>query len=229
MFKKGGSLLFCAAMATLFTFIQAQAQAVDAGYRDFSFAATSGPATPTGDKPESKLWFNDGIWWGSLYNATIKGNRIYRFNVTTQSWSDTGTLLDPRSASRADPLWDGQHLYVASHIFTTSAASTSAASNWGRLYRYSYNSQTNVYTLDAGFPVNVTKGKEENLVFAKDSTGQLWVTYVESGKVMVNCSLGSDSVWGTPFVLPVSQSAVSVASDDISSVIAFQGNKIGVM
>jgi hypothetical protein len=230
MFKRVTSLLFCAVLAALFSSTQTRAQQpVDAGYRDFSFAAPSGPSTPTGEKPESKLWFNDGIWWGSLYNPTIKGYRIYRFDVTTQSWSDTGTLLDPRSASRADPLWDGQHLYVASHIFTTNAASTSGSSNWGRLYRYSYNSQTKAYTLDAGFPVNVTKGKEESLVLAKDSTGQLWVTYVESGKVMVNCSLGSDSVWGTPFVLPLNQTVVSVESDDISSVIAFQGNKVGVM
>src|SRR5258707_7648023 len=218
MLSRISSLLCWAVLVAWSTRAWAQ-QPVDAGYGDFSFEATGGPATPTGEKPESKLWFNDGIWWGSLYNPTIKGYRIYRFDLPTQSWSDTGTLLDSRSASRADPLWDGQHLYVASHIFTTNAASTSASSNWGRLYRYSYNSQTNVYTLDAGFPVNVTKGKEENLVIAKDSTGQLWVTYVESGKVMVNCSLGSDSVWGTPFVLPLSQSVVSVQSDDISSII----------
>src|SRR5512133_2179870 len=40
---------------------------VSAGYRDFSFG-TTGVSAPTGEKPESKLWFNDGIWWGSLYH-----------------------------------------------------------------------------------------------------------------------------------------------------------------
>ena len=27
--------------------------------------------TPSGEKPQSKLWFNDGIWWGSLFNSTV--------------------------------------------------------------------------------------------------------------------------------------------------------------
>jgi hypothetical protein len=35
------------------------------GYLDFSFGPDTGNNT-TGDKPESKLWWNDGYWWGSL-------------------------------------------------------------------------------------------------------------------------------------------------------------------
>jgi len=164
MLRKINSVLFCAVLVALST--QAWAQAVDAGYRDFSFlpAGGGGPNTPTGEKPESKLWFNDGFWWGSLYNNMVKGYHIYRFDVSSQSWTDTGTVLDPRSSSRADTLWDGQHLYVASHIFTTNGAPDSSSNNWGRVYRYSYNTQTKVYSLDAGFPVNVTRGIEENLV-----------------------------------------------------------------
>ena len=56
----------------------------------------------------------------------------------------------------------------------------------------------------------------------------LWVTYVESSKVMINHSNGSDNVWGTPFVLPVGTTSRSTESDDISTIIAFGGNKIGV-
>jgi hypothetical protein len=199
---------------------------VAAGYRDFSYG-TSGNAEPTGEKPESKLWWNDGFWWGSLYNHAAQAYHIYRLDLASQNWIDTGTVLDDRNSSKADTLWDGQHLYVASHVFTGNAVPTS--SNWGRLYRYSYNAATDTYTKDAGFPVNVTRGRSEALVVDKDSTGQLWVTYVESGKVMVNRSLSSDLDWGTPFVLPVSAGSVTVTTDDISSVIAFQGNKIGVM
>ncbi len=39
------------------------------GYRDFSYGTVC-TATPTGEKPESKLWWNDGSWWGSLCNPT---------------------------------------------------------------------------------------------------------------------------------------------------------------
>src|SRR3972149_2591118 len=75
----------------------------------------------------------------------------------------------------------------------------------------------------------MTRGRSETLVLAKDSTGQLWVTYVEGGQVMVNRSTGGDLVWAEPFTLPVNTQAVTVSSDGISSVVAFQGDKMGVM
>jgi len=82
--------------------------------------------------------------------------------------------------------------------------------------------------LDAGFPVTVTQGQSETLVIDKDTTGRLWVTYVENQQVMVNHSLGgNDSSWGTPFVLPVAN-ATHLTSDDIASLISFRG-RIGVM
>ena len=208
----------------------AAAAPADVGYRDFNFGTTCS-STPTGEKPESKLWWNDGSWWGSLCSPTDNKYHIFRLDLATQSWLDTGTLLDDRSASKADTLWDGQKLYVASHIFTTSGAASSSPSQWGRLYRYSYNSATRTYSLDTGFPVTVTQGRSETLVLEKAPSGQLWVTYVESSKVMVNYSTGSDSAWATPFVLPVS-GAANLTSDDIASIITFDrssGAKVGVL
>ena len=204
-----------------------QAAAVNAGYRDYNYG-TSGSSTPTGEKAESKLWYNDGLWWGSLYNSSAQEFRIYRFNPTTQSWSDTGTALDDRNTSRADVLWDAntQKLYVVSHLFNTNAIAEASSANWARLYRYSYNSATKIYSLDAGFPVTVSQGSCEDLTIAKDSTGRLWVTYVENRQVMVNYSVNNDATWATPFALPAANSSTS--SDDIAAIIAFQGNKIGV-
>ena len=203
---------------------------VQAGFRDFSYGSTCN-STPTGEKPESKLWINDGFWWGSFCNGSTNTYHIYRLDLPNQNWVDTGTTLDNRPSTKADTLWDGanQKLYVVSAVFTTGGQPTSSSSQWGRLYRYSYNSSTKQYTIDQGFPVNVTHAKSETLVIAKDSAGTLWVTWVESSKVMVNHSAGSDTVWGDPYVLPVTSSWISVYNDDISSVIAFQGNKIGLM
>jgi hypothetical protein len=206
---------------------RAIAAATDVGYRDFSFGS-SGISAPTGEKPESKLWWNDGSWWGSLYNDGAQEYHIYRLDEASQNWVDTGTLLDDRSQSKADVLWDGQKLYVASHVFTTNGRPDPDSSTWGRVYRYSYDPVSKAYSLDAGFPVTVTEGRSETLVLAKDSTGQLWVTYVENDAVMVNHSNASDLNWGTPFVLPAGNNAVGVTTDDISAVHAFQGDKIGV-
>jgi hypothetical protein len=202
----------------------------DVGYRDFQFGASCN-STPTGEKPESKLWWNDGFWWGSLC-ATDNTYHIFRLDLASQSWVDTGTPLDNRPTTKADTLWDGQKLYVASHVFSSSGSASSSSSQWGRLYRYSYNSTTDTYSLDAGFPVNVTRGKSETLVLEKAKNGQLWVTYVESGKVMVNHSGAGDAEWGTPFALGVA-GASNLDSDDIASIITFDrpsaSGKVGIL
>ena len=75
----------------------------DVGYRDFSFNATSVVA-PTGEKPQSKLWVNDGTWWGSLFNKSTEEFHIYRYDRAAHTWSDSGTLIDERNSSKADTL-----------------------------------------------------------------------------------------------------------------------------
>lgn len=201
---------------------------IEVGYQDFPYpSGTGGNSAPTGEKPESKLWWNDGFWWGSLWSTAGNAYHIYRLNPTNQTWVDTGVAIDDRLTSRADALWDGQYLYLVSHVFTTSG--TPAPENeHGRLYRYSYNPVTKHYTLNPDFPVKVTQGKSETLVLAKDSTGTLWVAYIEERKVMVNHSHnGNDRNWDNPFVLPVT-GATNLTTDDIASLIAFNGY-VGIM
>jgi len=231
------SLLFILALVVMFSAAlawrdaPASAASADVGYRDFRFGASCN-STPTGEKPESKLWWNDGFWWGSLCSAGDSTYHIFRLDLATQIWVDTGTLLDDRPSSKADTLWDGQKLYIASHIFSASGAPIASPSQWGRLYRYSYDRGTRSYSLDNGFPVDVTRGKSETLVLEKAVNGQLWVTYVEDGNVMVNHSVGSDNVWAIPFVLPVGGNS-NLTNDDISAIITFDRStatpQIGIM
>jgi hypothetical protein len=221
------ALVYISAAVCLGLFGNARAQSipVTAGYRDFYFGKSVNN-TPTGEKPQSKLWWNDGVWWGCLWDPIRRTNTIHRFDVATQSWASTGTAIDDRSNSKADALWDGKYLYLVSHIFTHTPI-PAAEANSGRLYRYSYRSSSKSYSLDAGFPVLVNRALSETLVLAKDSSGRLWVTWTEGGKVKINRTMGNDLTWGTPFDLPVQGS--DVVEDDISTVVAFAGNKIGVM
>jgi PKD repeat protein len=207
--------------------LQSGAAAVgDAGYRDGSFSGAG--VAPSGSKPESKLWWNDGFWWASMWSSSANAFHVFRLDVGTQKWSDTGVALDDRSGTRADALWDGTHLYVASHVFSTCGCSTSASGFPSRLYRYSYDPVANTYSLDSGFPVSINNTKTETLVIDKDSTGTLWATWAQDGQVKVNHTLGDDRTWGTPFTLPVS-GATALSTDDISSLVAFGGKSIGVM
>lgn len=193
----------------------------DVGYQGPGYAGTTNPTAP---KPESKLWFNDGSWWGSLYDAVAKKYQIQRLDLTTQTWQTTGVLIDNRGNTRADALWDGSKLYVASHVYSTSPAAGYPA----RLYRYSYDTTTKTYSLDAGFPATISDYRSETLVIDKASTGQLWATWTEGNKVWINRTIGNDSTWGTPFT-PSITGAANLKPDDISSLVAFGPGKIGLM
>jgi hypothetical protein len=215
-----------AVIGSLFVGAAGASELIEVGYLGpFYPAGTGENSRPTGEKPESKLWWNDGVWWGILWSTSGNTYRIHRLDPATQTWMDTGTAVDDRPASRADAGWDGQYLYVVSHIFSEEGA-PAPPGHRGELYRFSYSASTKSYRLNGGFPVEVTGGTSETLVLQKDSTSQLWVTYVENNQVMVKHSRnGNDRVWSDPFVLPGSE---PVDDDDISSIIAFEG-KIGVM
>ncbi len=188
------------------------------GYRDHNYGS-SPYSEITASKPESKLWWNDGYWWGCLWSNAAAQYRIHRFDRVNQCWRDVGPEIDNRSKSLADALWDGQYLYVTSHLVSSSGPT--------RLYRYSYNSASRSYSLNSGFPVDINNENTEALTLAKDSSGQLWAAWTAGNKVKINRSVGDDYTWGSAFVLPVQGN--DLASDDICALVAFGGNKIGVM
>jgi len=183
------------------------------------------PAGPTAAKTQSKLWFNDGAWWGILFDGSSEEYHIYRYDGATEGWSDTGTLVDGRNTSRADILWDNPHLYVVGAGTEAGLKRDSA-----RFLRYTYEPSTERYSLDEGFPVTITEGGTEAISVAKDTTGNLWATYTQGGeqrRVYVTHTLGGDaSRWVDPFVPPLRGTTVS--SDDVSGIVAF-GSRIGLM
>jgi len=197
----------------------------DVGYQDQSF---SGTGTPTGSKrSESVLWWNDGSWWADIWSTASQDFHIYRLNLSTQTWQDTGVTIDTRSNTHADVLWDGSHLYVSSHEFVPDEqAATSGSPSY--LFRFSYNSATKSYSPDSGFPVQINNMSTETLVIDKDSTGKLWATWQQNNTIYLNRTMnGDDHLWGTPFALP--NPAANVTVDDNSALIAFGGNKMGIM
>ena len=192
------------------------------GFVDFAFGSAPG-ADPTADKPQSKLWHNDGSWWAVMFHSASGTWHIYRLNWPSQ-WVDTGTVVDSRATSRADALWDGSKLYIVSLVRLNSSTSNKA-----KLTRYSYSSANKTYALDSGFPVDVMTGSAETLALDKDSTGRLWINYTQNKRVYVAHSNGSDNSWVAPFVI---SGPNQIGSDDISSIVAYDdqnGPSIGVL
>lgn len=231
--RVGASLVAVALLGALFAIVPLGRSANIAANADTGDIGYAGPSTAgdgsaaTGEKPESKIWWNDGYWWASLFDAVSQDHHIFRLDRSTETWVDTETMIDNRSKTRSDTLWDGTHLYVSSRV-RASSSSGASSDNPARLYRYSYSSSTKTYTLDAGFPVQISDYSSETLTIDKDSTGVLWTTWTQGSKVYVNNTDGDDTSWGTPFVLPTT-GAEDLDSDDISAVVAFGGNRIGVM
>ncbi|MDX6323731.1 MAG: trimeric autotransporter adhesin, partial [Nocardioidaceae bacterium] len=232
-----GLLACLLALAGLIALAPTSVAAVgDYGYRDGSFSGVSNP--PTSDKPQSKLWYNDGSWWAVMYTPATVDWRIFRLDRSTETWVNTGVRVDDRKQTLSDVLWDGNKLYVASNwatVSTDTAPKASLANKPARLYRYSYSPTSGTYLLDTGFPATINNNSSESITIDEDTTGRIWATWTQvrgsslsgfTNQVYVNSS-PDGSAWGTPMALPTGGS--SVAPDDISSVVAYGHASIGVL
>lgn len=138
--------------------------------------------------------------------------------------------VDTRSYARADTLWDGSNnkLYVAS-------ADPNEASSSHHIQIRRYTCSNGTYTIDQGFPVSFSgpQGSQGTraVTIAKDGTGRLWIAYTEDSTLYVsysNYNNGADTSWAPRFTPSVPQ-ATALTNDDIAAIVAFGGNKIGVM
>ncbi|MCG8603566.1 cadherin-like domain-containing protein, partial [bacterium] len=210
---------------------QCESHPVFAGYRGFEFDGGGVTSEPTEEKPESKLWHTGGFWWGILWDPAIQAFSIHRFNRDSQCWTDVGPAVDGRGRTSQDVFWDesSQKLYVASHGKSTIQASQPQEA---RLYRFSYHSSSGTFSLDSGFPVNINDEKSRALVITKDSNGKLWATWTSGLRVIVNSATNDGANWGVPFELPGQGNNLKQDDTgntlDISSIISFGGDKIGV-
>lgn len=205
---------------------QVQSQG-DVGIKDFSYGSSA--SAPTGQKPQSKLWFQDGIWWGVLYNRDTIAFEIYRLNWDSQTWQSTGVVVDTRPRSTADALWTGEQLFIASAMSPN--VSTSDSSLYIKQYSYLAGSKT--YELISTSVV--WDAAVETVVIDVDTTGTLWATFTyknpeipeDSMSVYVAHTQEDQTSWTTPYLLPV-LGAIDLALDDISTLVAYNG-KIGVL
>jgi len=210
----------------------------DNGHQDGAYTAgTSG--APTTSKPESKVWFSHKKWWAVMARKIATGGNtyfIFRLNVRTQKWVNTHVAVDTRDNTRQDVLSVGSKLFIASpqHVDVAHRDTSPDPSDEMRLFLFSYSSGADKY-VSAGAPTVIDDQKSEILVIDRDSTGAIWATWVQEngggqhhvyvkrtdGNCILNfanCTFGGGAV-----ELP------EVSPDDISSVVRFGGNKVGVM
>ena len=120
------------------------------------------------------MWFNDGSWWGNLWDTSSSDFHIFRFNSATGSWVNTGVATDTRANTHHDVLWDGTTLYVASYRFVNDGL-PAQPDYPTTMRRYSYNPSNKTYTLLSSERIN--NQRVENLTIDKDSTGRVSATW----------------------------------------------------
>jgi len=212
-----------AATAALVLTAAAGVQAQQVGHPGPSF---QGVHSPSGAKSESKLWWNDGAWWGCMWSRQAGAYTIHRLDLATHTWSSTGTAVDLRGGSHGDCLWDGAKLYISAHEYTDGVGAPG-----GRLdvFRFGYDPNADVYSLDPGFPVLIGDSATEVLTIDKDASGTLWAAWMSSRRVWYSHTIGgNDRAWSLPALHPGTPADLS--GDDICQIVSFQqGARIGLM
>jgi hypothetical protein len=167
----------------------------------------------TETKVQSKCFHAQGTWWCALLDT----NDMFLWKYDgAQTWTKQATpgIIDNSNNGRADCLSIGNTLYIA------------LVSSTVKVYKFTYNG-TN-YVRASGWTTPVTVPGITNVssaVIAQDSTGRLWITTALSNntQVVVSYTTTDDRTWAaTPHVLD------AVVANDVSSVIAFNGDRIGV-
>jgi hypothetical protein len=212
----------------------------DNGHQDGAYTAgTSG--APTTSKPESKVWFSHKKWWAVMARKVATGGNtyfIFRLNARKQRWVNTHVAVDTRDSTRQDVLSVGSKLFIASHKYVDVAqnAPTPDPKDEMRLFLFRYRSGAHRY-VPAGTPYQVIDGqKSETLVIDRDSTGAIWATWVQATgggqhQVYVRKTNGNcvAAFANCAFTVGPTVTLGDVSDDDISSVVRFGGNKVGVM
>ena len=185
----------------------------------------TGATAPTGEKSQSKLWFNDGTWWADMWNKTTRNFEIYRYAGGV--WISTGTLVEDRAKSWQDMKWDGTSLHVVSHG-PASATGADVATDGVRYSRFTYDQLAKQYVPVAGMTdVHVAEYGVKSAVIDKDTTGRLWITFTHDLNAMLSYS-STGTTWATPFPVPGKKNVAALPQDEVSSVVHFDGG-LGVM
>ena len=206
----------------------ALAAPADVGYRDFSYAGVQGADNTSAASVQNKLWFHDGNWFGVMFDSAggsvAPAYRIYRFSMSTQSWTNTGVTVDTRVRAHPDVVAAGDKLYVASSRSTRSM----------HFFRYTYDAGSKKYLSDSGFPVTIanTSNGTGYVSLARGADGNLWMVYPVAGGAANQSSIhyamssNNGTTWTAGAALP---QTTTIWDEDIAAIVAFgSGGGAGV-
>lgn len=172
---------------------------------------------PTGEKPQSKVWFHDNKWWAVLPNSS--GTHVWRLDGAT--WSSILQIAGSDNY-RADCKVAGNVV----HILLVRGGTPRI-----QLVSVEYVSASQTYQLWSVRPATVdfdnVSSSIETATIDIDSQGRMWLGSDASTTIEVRYSDSPYSDWFGPLTLATNLSN-RVDQDDICVITAFD-NKIGIL
>lgn len=171
-------------------------------------------SSDTAQKPQSKLWYDQGTWWAAL--PQNDGVYLWRYaNGRFAPQQTPGPLKGSKADSECDVALHGGKLFVLD--FQPKAKERAL---------HAFVPSEGAYRPLQGYPVAVPyAGATATMTCDVDSKGTLWVAYVdEGGGVVVHCFSPEKPEAG----FSARQVLATVGRFDIAAIAAFQGH-VGVL
>lgn len=168
----------------------------------------------TGEKPQAKVWYHNGLWW-CLLPGTEQGETALRFyQLQDETWQWVGDEIDAREDVQADVWADGEDLFVL--VFHPQET---------RFLSFFFEQSKGQYVLRSGFPVRLSPlpvGGVETMSLRRDGQGRFWAVFEGEPKDAKRGSVWA--IWsdnGLVWHLDGVRLGTNVAPDDIATLCHF--------
>ncbi len=165
----------------------------------------------TGEKPQSKVWFNGHTWWAVLPTTAVTPTGTWLFRLEpNNTWTPVLQVTSLRGKADTKAIGNITHVLVAG---------TSSS----QLVSLEYVPASNTYQLWSARPTPTPVYVGETGTIDLDSTGRMWLATDSPSTVEVYYSDYPYSTFTGPQYL-----ATDTSSGQITSVVALPNNTVGV-
>ncbi len=169
----------------------------------------------TGEKPQSKLWMNDGHWWSVMPDKT--GTWIWRLDGT--AWTHV-LQLSAQTKIRADVLSQGDLVQILLVDASKPANSRLATVEYVAGTPGSYQP----WSVRPDLTSVPLSNSDETATLAVDSTGEMWIVSDVTTTVEVRHSAYPYISVSAPITI-----GTGISKDDISVITAMPNGQVGVL
>ena len=178
---------------------------------DFPAFDTVDISENTGEKPQSKVWEHDDHWWSVLPEST--GSWLWRLDDT--AWNPV-LQLSTNNSVHADVKADGDLAHIL--LFDNEDSQFRSLE-----YVPGPEPTYQPWSLQPNLVDVILTDGVETATFDIDSTGRLWLASDMSSAIEVRYADAPYTSFSPPIII-----GAGITGDDISTVTAFDDNKVGV-